>query len=93
MTEHLLKIPEGVVREVLGGSDRVYDLPEGTPKELEMRIGWAKIGSGEAVEEEVLNGIFAVSISICEGRRGGGAAAAEEGNVGAYGRRGFWLRK
>ena len=48
-TEHLLKIPEGVVKEVLGGSDRGYDLPEGTPKELEMRIGWAKIGSGEMV--------------------------------------------
>ena len=38
-TEHLLKIPEGVVRKVLGGSDRGYDLPEGTPKELEMSIG------------------------------------------------------
>ena len=25
-----------------------------------MRIGWARIGSGEAVEEEVLNGIFTV---------------------------------
>ena len=59
-TEHLLKIPEAAVREVLGGSDRVYDLPDGTPKELEMRIGWARIGSGEAVEEEVLNGIFMV---------------------------------
>ena len=58
--EHLLKIPEGAVREVLGGSDRGYDLPEGTPKELEMRIGWAKIGSGEVVEEEVLNGTFTV---------------------------------
>ena len=45
-TEHLLKIPEGAVRQVLGDSDRGYDLPEGTPKELEMRIGWAKIGSG-----------------------------------------------
>ena len=33
-TEHLLKIPEGAVREVLGGSDRGYDLQEGTPKEL-----------------------------------------------------------
>ena len=53
-------IPDGVVSEVLGGSDRGYDLPEGTPKEFEMRIGWAKIGSGEAVEEEVLNGIFTV---------------------------------
>ena len=58
--EHLLKIPEGAVREVLGGSDRGYDLPEGTPKELEMRIGWAKIGSGEVVEEEVLSGTFTV---------------------------------
>ena len=48
------------MREVLGGSDRGYDLPEGTPKELEMSIGWAKIGSGEVVEEEVLNGIFTV---------------------------------
>ena len=55
-----MKIPEGVVREVLGASDRGYYLPEGTPKELEMRIGWAKIGSGEVVEEEVLNGIFTV---------------------------------
>ena len=53
-TEHLLKIPEGAVREVLGGSDRGYDLPEGTPKE------WAKIGSGEVVEEEVLSGTFTV---------------------------------
>ena len=25
-----------------------------------MRIGWAKIGSGEEVEEEVLNGMFMV---------------------------------
>ena len=25
-----------------------------------MRIGWAKIGSGEVVEEEALNGIFTV---------------------------------
>ena len=40
-TEHLLKIPEGAVKEVLGGCDREYDLPEGTPKELKMRIGWA----------------------------------------------------
>ena len=55
-----MKIPEAAVREVLGGSDRSYDLPDGTPKELEMRIGWAMIGSGEAVEEEVLNGIFRV---------------------------------
>ena len=37
-TEHLLKIPEGAVREVLGGCDHGYDLPEGTAKELEMRI-------------------------------------------------------
>ena len=59
-TEHLLKIPEGVVSEVLGGSDRGDDLPEGTPNELEMRIGWAKIGSGEVVEKEVFNGIFTV---------------------------------
>ena len=29
-TEHLLKIPEGAVKEVLGGSYRGYDLPEGT---------------------------------------------------------------
>ena len=35
-TEHLLKIPEGAVKKVLGGSDRGYDLPEGTNKELEM---------------------------------------------------------
>ena len=35
-------------------------MPEGTPKEFKMRIGWAKIGSGEAVEEDVLNGIFTV---------------------------------
>ena len=28
VTEHLLKIPEGVVREGLGGGDRGYDLPE-----------------------------------------------------------------
>ena len=60
VTEHLLKIPEGAVREVLGGCDRGYDLPEGTPKELEMSIGWAKIGGGEAIEEEVLNGTFEV---------------------------------
>ena len=26
-----------------------------------MRIGWAKIWSGDVVEEEVLNGIFTVS--------------------------------
>ena len=44
-TEHLLKIPEGVVREVLGGCDRGYDLPEGTANELEMEIGWAKVGN------------------------------------------------
>ena len=55
-----MKIPEGSVREVLGGSDRGYDLPEGTPRELEMQIGWAKIGGGEVVEEEVLNGTFMV---------------------------------
>ena len=45
-TEHLLKIPDEVVREVLGGSDRGYDLPDGTPKELDMRIG----GLGSAAE-------------------------------------------
>ena len=50
-TEHLLKIPEAAVREVLGGSDRGYDLQGGTPKELEMRTGWARIGSGDAVDE------------------------------------------
>ena len=38
-TELLLKIPEAAVMEVLGGSDRGYDLPDGTPKELEMMIG------------------------------------------------------
>ena len=38
-TEHLLKIPEAAVRKVLGGSDRGYDLQDGTPNELEMRIG------------------------------------------------------
>ena len=43
VTEPLLKITDGVMRVALGGSDRGYDLPEGTPKELEMRIGWAKI--------------------------------------------------
>ena len=59
-TEHLLKIPEGAVREVLADCDRGYDLPEGTTKELEIRIGWAKIGSGDVVEEEVLNGTFTV---------------------------------
>ena len=59
-TEHLLKIPEGAVREVLGGCDRGYDLPEWTPKELEMKIVWAKIGSGDVVEEEVLSWTFAV---------------------------------
>ena len=48
------------MREVLGGSDRGYDLPEGTLKELEMRIGWAKIGSGEVVEEDVLSRTFTV---------------------------------
>ena len=42
------------------GSDRGYGLPDGTPKELEMRIRWPKIGTGEVVEEEVLNGIFTV---------------------------------
>ena len=44
----------------MGGCDRGYDLPEGTPKELEMKIGWAKIGDGEAIEEELLNGTFTV---------------------------------
>ena len=44
----------------MGGSDRGYDLPDGTPAELEMRIGWTRIGSREAVEEEVLNVIFTV---------------------------------
>ena len=52
-TEHLLKIPEAAAREVLGGSDRGYDLPDGTPEELEMRIEWDMLGSREAVEEEV----------------------------------------
>ena len=33
-TEHLLKIQEAAVREVLRGSDRGYYLPDGTPKEL-----------------------------------------------------------
>ena len=49
-TEIFLKIPEGAVREVLGGCDPGYDLPEGTSNELEMRIEWAKIGSGEVLE-------------------------------------------
>ena len=60
MTQHLLKIPEWAVKEVLGGCNRGYDLPEGTPKELEMMIGWARIGNGQVVEEEVLNGVFEV---------------------------------
>ena len=59
-TEHLLKTPKAAVRDVLVGSDRGYGLPDGTSKELEMRIRWAKIGTGEVVEEEVLNGIFTV---------------------------------
>ena len=48
------------VREVLADYDRGYDLQEGVPKELDMRIEWANIGSGEVVEEEVLSGIFTV---------------------------------
>ena len=59
-TEHLLKIPEVVVREVLGGEDGGYDLPEGTAEELEMRIGWAKINDKTEVEEEVMNVVFVV---------------------------------
>ena len=55
-TEHLLKISEGVVREVLSGNDRGYELQDGTAKELEMRIGWAKINDKAEVYEEVLNG-------------------------------------
>ena len=55
-----MKIPEVAMIEVLGGSDRGYDFPDGTPKELEMRIGWAKINSGEVLEEEVLNWMFVV---------------------------------
>ena len=61
-----MKIPEGAVKEVLGGCDRGYDLPERTPKELEMRIGWTKIGNGEVVEEEVLNGTFEVPYPYVE---------------------------
>ena len=67
LTEHLLKIPEGAVREVLGGCDGGYDLPEGTPKELEMKIGWAKVGNGEAIEEELLNGTFVVPYPYVKG--------------------------
>ena len=59
-TEHLLKVLEVAVREFLGDCDHGYDLSDGTSKELEMRIGWAKIGSGEVVEEEVLNWVFEV---------------------------------
>ena len=59
-TEHLLKVPEGVVKEVLGGEDRGYALPEWTYEELEMRIGWAKINDKAEVEEEGLNGVFVV---------------------------------
>ena len=59
-TEHLLKIPEGVVREVLSVNDLGYELPDGTAKELEMRIGWAKINEKAEIDEEVLNGLFAV---------------------------------
>ena len=46
----MLKIPEGVVREVLGGNDRCCDLPYGTAETLEMRIGWAKINDKAEVE-------------------------------------------
>ena len=56
----MLKKPEGVVREVLSGNDRGYDLRERTAKELEMRIGWTKINNKVEVEEEVLNGQFVV---------------------------------
>ena len=59
-TGHLLKIPEGVVREVWGGEDRGYALSEGTAEELEMLIGWAKINDKADVEEEVLNVAFVV---------------------------------
>ena len=48
-TEHLLKLPEGVVRDVLGGNDRGYDLPYGTVKQFEMRIAWAKINDKSGV--------------------------------------------
>ena len=59
-TEHLFKIPEGVVREVLSGNDLGYELADVSAKELEMRIGWAKINDKAEVEEEVLNGLFVV---------------------------------
>ena len=52
----MLRIPEGVVREVLIGNDRGYGLPDGVPKELEMRIGWAEINDKTELEEGVFNG-------------------------------------
>ena len=58
-TEHLFKIPEGVVREVLGGNDRGYELPDVTAKALKM-TGLAKINEKTEVEEDVLNGLFVV---------------------------------
>ena len=47
--------------EVLEDSNGGYDLPDGTPEELDMRIGCTRIGRGDAVEEEVLNGMFTVT--------------------------------
>ena len=56
--EHLLRISEGVVREVLSENYRGYELQDGVPKELEMMIGWAKSNDKTELEEEVLNEQF-----------------------------------
>ena len=55
-----MKVPEGVVKEVLGGEDRGYYLPEGRSEKLESHIGWANINDKAEVEAEVLNWVFVV---------------------------------
>ena len=84
-----MKIPEAAVREVFGGSDRGYIIPDGTPKELEMRNGWTRIGRGEAVEEEVLNGIFTVPYPYVKAEEVVARPQLRKETFGGYGGRGF----
>ena len=80
----MLKIPKGVVREVMSGNDRGYELTDGTANELEIRIGYYKINDKAEAEEEVLNGSFVVPCQYVK-LGGRGQATPHEGVVGNYG--------
>ena len=59
-------MPEVAVAEGCENNALMYNLPEGVPRGLEMRIEWAKVTEKLELDEEILNGVFVVAYSYVE---------------------------